>query len=677
MRCASNRRADVQGLRALAVLLVVGYHAGLPLPSGFAGVDVFFVISGFVITATLVRELADTGRLRLGAFYARRVRRLLPALTLVLVFVAAVGVLGSPIAAQKTAGLTGIAAALFSANFYLYHLGSGYFDVSAGLNPLLHTWTLGVEEQFYLVFPALLLVSWKLGRRALALVAIGGATALSFYLAYRYALAYPVGGVQNPQRFGFYASPSRAWEFGAGSLVALGVPLFRRIPFGLADVVAAAGLAWLVVGLLVLDGPGVLSAGETAALVTGVSLLLVAGSGRGSLVARGLGARPAVWIGDLSYSWYLWHWPLIVFARALWPGTPHVAVAAAALSLLPAWLSYRYVENPIRVDPRVRGKLVVALGAACVAIAGTASAGLALAPRGLAASPQVRSWQRMERFHADYLRGCSDAAPLGSHARCTWHVRGSRGEVVLIGDSNAGQFTEPFVRAAHALRLTASVATYSSCPFVDLHVSGTNSGDAACWTFDHASLRELLRRRPRLVVIAARTDHYLDDPSIGLGGSHSQAAKTLLWRGGLERFLRRLGRAGIPTLVVHPVPVLAIDPGTCAVLRVLTGSCTATATRRSIDRLLRASDQAESAAVAAAPRSSAVSFERLLCSRVCASARGGRMLYRDSTHLSVEGALTLTPEFEALLSRRSARSAGSRASRSSARPTASPAPRRR
>ena len=349
MRSASHKRADVQGLRALAVLLVVGYHAGLPLPSGFAGVDVFFVISGFVITATLVRELAGTGRLRLGAFYARRVRRLLPALTVVLVFVAAVGVLGSPIAAQKTAGLTGIAASLFSANFYLYHLGSGYFDVSAGLNPLLHTWTLGVEEQFYLVFPALLLASWKLGRRALAVVAVGGATALSFYLAYRYALAFPVGGVHDPQRFGFYASPSRAWEFGAGSLVALGVPLFRRIPFGLTDVVAAAGLAWLVVGLLVLDGRGVPSAGETALLVTGVALLLVAGSGHGSLVARGLGARPAVWIGDLSYSWYLWHWPLIVFARALWPGS--VARRSRGRSRLAA---PRLALVPLRREPDPR-----------------------------------------------------------------------------------------------------------------------------------------------------------------------------------------------------------------------------------------------------------------------------------------------------------------------------------
>jgi hypothetical protein len=276
------------------------------------------------------------------------------------------------------------------------------------------------------------------------------------------------------------------------------------------------------------------------------------------MVARGLGTRPAVWIGDLSYSWYLWHWPLIVFARALWPDWSHVAVAAAAVSLLPAWLSYRYVENPIRVDPRVRGKLVIALGAACVAVAGTASAGLALAPRGLAASSEVRSWQRMERFHADYLRGCSDSAPLGAHPRCSGaFAEPRRGR--LIGDSNAGQFTEPFVRAAkvhgdglgrHLLQLPVRR------PAVSARTAATPRAGRST-----TLAAELLRRRPRLVVIAARTDHYLDDPQSacsrpGPGGLPS-AAKAQLWRES-RAVPTPPRRAGIPTLVVHPVPALAI-----------------------------------------------------------------------------------------------------------------------
>jgi peptidoglycan/LPS O-acetylase OafA/YrhL len=167
----SWRRADVQGLRGIAVLLVVLYHAGLDVPGGFTGVDVFFVISGFVITGLLLRELDASGSLDLRRFYARRIRRLLPALAVMLTVVAAVGLLASPVGAQVTTAHTGIAASLFAANAYLYRLGTGYFDVRTTLDPLLHTWTLGVEEQFYLVFPALLLAAWRVARGSPRLVA--------------------------------------------------------------------------------------------------------------------------------------------------------------------------------------------------------------------------------------------------------------------------------------------------------------------------------------------------------------------------------------------------------------------------------------------------------------------------------------------------------------------------
>jgi len=159
-----TRRPDIQGLRALAVLLVIAFHAGLPFPGGFTGVDVFFVISGFVITGTLLAELSSTGRISFSRFYVRRIRRLLPALALVLVFVVLVGALADPVGAQHIAAMTGIFASFFSANGYLYHLGTGYFDVSTALNPLLHTWTLAVEEQFYVVFPALLAAGARVGR---------------------------------------------------------------------------------------------------------------------------------------------------------------------------------------------------------------------------------------------------------------------------------------------------------------------------------------------------------------------------------------------------------------------------------------------------------------------------------------------------------------------------------
>jgi peptidoglycan/LPS O-acetylase OafA/YrhL len=663
----SPRRADIQGLRALAVLLVVAFHAGLPVPGGSYGVDVFFAISGFVITSLLATELAATGRLSLAHFYLRRVKRLLPALAVMLTFVALVGIVASPVGAQRIGALTGIWASLFGANLYLGHLTLGYFDVSASLNPLLHTWTLAVEEQFYLLFPVVLLIAWRTGRRrhariarSLAVIAIAAVSVSSFLLMWETSAGSSFAGVGGSQ-FAFYSAPARAWEFGAGALLALALPLMRRLPMLLGSAFGALGLG-LVVLSVAPTSYGDAGFRPTAAMLAigGACALLAAGSAPANLVSRGLGTWPLVRIGDLSYSWYLWHWPLIVFARALWPSSGWVAVGAAGLSLLPAWLSYRFVENPIRFSPRIKGRVAFALATGCMAIPIAASGGLIATRGALERTQSLQSWNRVERRHADGLLGCNTAAPLGERPAglCNWHVTHPRGTVVLVGDSNAGHFTEPFRRAARQAGYDAIVATLYSCPFVDLRVEpGIGSFNRTCGHFFDGTLATLVARRPSLVIMAARSDYYIEDAEVGLGapGSeesfHTAAVKAPLWQEGVTSVLASLNQAGIPGIVVHPIPPLRTDSEGTALITILLRSNSASVARSGVDSRLLRSVSAEDQAVAGAQSASTLDFEDAVCGpERCSSNQGRRFLYRDSTHLSVDGALTLTGRFYAAIS---------------------------
>jgi hypothetical protein len=255
-------------------------------------------------------------------------------------------------------------------------------------------------------------------------------------------------------------------------------------------------------------------------------------------------------------------------------------------------------------------------------------------------------------FHADYLRGCDTPLPFGdrSRTRCTWVAPHARGTVVLIGDSNAGQFTEPVVRAGTRAGFDVSVATASSCPFVRLRVASGSMDD--CTRFNTGSLPALVRARPSLVVVAARTDAYISQSTVGLGVlgtrklTYAEPQKALLWAQGLHSELAALNQAGIPVIVVRPVPVLPVDQDACAVILVLSGGCRASLSRRSVDRALRPALVAETRALVGLPLTSSLDFENELCTAErCSTERGKRVMYRNENHLSVAGALSFTPAF--------------------------------
>lgn len=409
----------------MAVLLVLAFHAGLPLPNGFLGVDVFFVISGFLITGLLLRELADIGRIAWGRFVARRVRRLLPAAVLVLVVTAAAAWVVVPGLRRHDIGTDVAGAAVYVVNWVLAHRAVDYLASDALPSPVQHYWSLSVEEQFYVVWPlALLALVWVLrrfGRRP----TVGWVGALLAVLAVP-SFGYAVWlGAVDPAR-AYFVTTARAWELGIGAALAVvcharadastspRVDAVRSVVgwLGLAAVALAA--LWLPEGATT-PGPWTLvpTMGAAAVLYAGW-----AGARRGP--ARVLGAAPMVWIGGLSYSIYLWHWPVVVLAD--WaPGgvTPLGRVALTVASVLPAWASHRFLEAPVHhsraLASRVRPALAV--GAALSVVGLIASVPLTQASSPIRTAPQAGPRPPVDTLGAERL----DAAVSRGQAREAEH----------------------------------------------------------------------------------------------------------------------------------------------------------------------------------------------------------------------------------------------------------------
>ena len=368
-------RADIDGLRAVAVLAVIGFHAGFKsLSGGYVGVDIFFVISGFLISSLILGKL-KSATFSFVDFYARRARRLFPALLTVLLVVWAIGWFAMWPNEFAALGRHMAAAAAFAANLLLYS-EVGYFDVPAATKPLLHLWSLGVEEQFYIVFPALLLLIWRLGAARWILIVLGAAS-----------FALNVAIVHKDQSFAFYLPFTRFWEFVGGALMAhaaiigpslRGASLLSRKP----DVAAVTGLLLVAASISLI--PSDVEFPGWWALPPTCGALLIIGAGPDAWFNRKVLANPkVVYIGLISYPLYLWHWPLIVIGRATAqyysPANPYTrttALAAVVLALILSWLTYEFIERPIRARKPVIALRPAALVSA-TGLAGAAALGLA------------------------------------------------------------------------------------------------------------------------------------------------------------------------------------------------------------------------------------------------------------------------------------------------------------
>jgi peptidoglycan/LPS O-acetylase OafA/YrhL len=616
------------------VLLVVGYHAGLPLPGGFVGVDIFFVISGFVITNLLLREWAAAGRIDLVRFYARRTRRLLPALALLVGVTCAVGILIlPPNGRQQETAWTALGAMFISANVVVPALSGNYFADPAANNVLLHTWSLSVEEQFYLLYPALLVIGLRLGRRIpfSAPLLVSLVTVASF--AFGYLATFSPSVTSSLGVFGdaFYSAPARAWEFGAGALAALApAPLApSQAPAGM-----LTGLGILVLGVAVVRFSEAMPFPGAAALlpVTGTLLLLWPGDASRSVATRALGSGLLVWIGDRSYAWYLWHWPFIGLGRWLTHDAAGVGLPCAVLSLGAAYLSTRFVENPIRFgSPALRPFTRVVL----------APAGCAIVVAVVLGYGAKRGWGQEWALgsHAVLERDCESGF---DPVRCRWAAPASQGSVLLAGDSQAWALADGLIPAAAALHRDTIVATNNACPFLVGPADGTAPTflSPGCTAHNNAVLDAALRLRPSAVVVANQSAAY--------------SALQPAWPPMLSETLRRFKRAGIGVLLVSVAPIGDEDATRTSLLVTLVGLAGASRDRfTDRDQTLRHRANApaiDRLAVEENPGTVVFDPADVLCNTGrCVVAQAGSLFYSDRNHLSRSGALRLTPALTAAL----------------------------
>ena len=665
-------RPDVQGLRALAVTLVVLYHAKAPLlTGGFVGVDVFFVISGFVITGVLVRERTATDKTSLRDFYARRARRILPAASLVIVVtVLATYHLQGFLRGDEVA-IDGRWAAVFLSNFHEIAVGNDYLGGLGTPSPLLHFWSLAVEEQFYLVFPLLFLVVASLVRlrhrsRAL-LITVSVVVASSFVWSIIETHLAPVNA--------FYSPLTRAWELGVGSLVALGGPLLRRIPPMAAAAVTWCGLAAIGLAAIVINATTPFPGAWAAVPVLGCAAVIAGGMATPPMGAEMiLKLRPVLFIGAISYSLYLWHFPLLVLAQEQHQRPLRFTERALLIlaSIVLAWLTAHFLENPIRHSKVLRRAawrsvvlglvmIVATLGVLSVLIAahpgggsarvaGPASASLATLTRQIEAASQASKAPSSfepplvsipsETLHGPNIpdRCVSIIKELGSDP-CVLGDPSAPRTMVLLGDSQAMMWSTSFETLSKNEHWRFVLLGKDGCPpWLTPNLAG--SAGEPCTAFHRYSAKVIDALHPSLVVITGA-----EAPE--LPASYDAAGLTRL----LDELDGHVGRAMVlGTIPWSPAGLKGLSPPECIAehaenLATCNLSVAAVdATYGDFDRSL--TDAADAHGALVAP------VRSLFCTTtLCPVIVAHRVVYQDRVHMTWQYASYITPALTTVLAR--------------------------
>ncbi len=657
-------RPDIEGLRAIAIGAVLLYHAGVPhAEGGFIGVDVFFVISGFLITGLLVREWNASARIDLVVFYARRFRRLLPAALLAIV----VTTLGSwlVLSELRFPGVAGdaAAAALYVSNIRFAGNAIDYLGSEVAPSPLLHFWSLSVEEQFYLFWPLLMLVSLKLLGTARIWLLVAAIVAGSLALALIWTdIAAP---------WAFFSLPTRAWQLGVGGLIAVGV---LRLPQRTPGVVAE-GFVWLGLGIIV---AGVFAIGAdtpypgTAALipVVGTALVIMGGTRAATRPSRLLSTAFPRWVGRISYSLYLWHWPLLVLVPiALGVDSLALNLGLVLVATAIAWVSTDLIEGPIRhgrlLPMRPSRSVIGAVGASVLVAAGTlAAGGLAQGPatgpgdgRIIMGSgelpPAVLSGPvpndltpPLSGAYYDVPDGYDDDCHLEfgevDPPACVYGSPAAETTVMLLGDSHAQQWLPALQRLALDRDWRLHAITKAGCPLIEATVwnAPLKRSYRECDEWRARALDLIDEEQPDLVLVSSADMYELVDEQDQRLTEGTEDA----WDRALAEYLGKLGdRARV--IVLADTPRVGYDPADCLATSAGIEDCDSDRARMTDPGYIER--EARSAAAAGVDIISATDW---LCTDAdCPLVRGSMLVYRDRHHLTATFAARLSERLGAAI----------------------------
>jgi peptidoglycan/LPS O-acetylase OafA/YrhL len=654
-------RADIEGLRAVAIAVVLLSHANLPFArGGYVGVDVFFVISGYLITGLLARELERSGTISLRQFYARRARRILPLAALVLIaVVGASAIVLSPVRQGIVAGDVA-ASATYVVNWLFATRALDYFADGAA-SPVQHYWSLAIEEQFYLVWPGLLLlVTWQLRRLGRDVRSALLATVVVVAVA---SFAYSAWFTPQMPNQAYFSTLTRAWELGLGAAIALlSVP---RPPRPVAEILAWGGLASIAYATVSFGAhtefPG------TAALVPtlGAAALIVASACSPSALGRALSARPCRYVGRISYGWYLWHWPALIFAAEV---IGPLSVAQSCLVVAAAWaptaLSHWIVEKPLHHSEAIRRRprRAVALWSICTA---TALAGALALTAMIPSYPRARHVEgaaalvgkhpRLETtvsvIRPSPLDAAADRGPLAADScfldhqatrspSCTYGHRSSSRAVLLFGDSHATQYFPPLERLAQDRGWRLIMLTKTACApaTVSLYSGMLGRDYTECDRWREQSLRRIeTEERPKLVVVSSAPPG-IYKPLSGRRELTGTAGEMQLKDGYIDT-LRRLKATGARVAVIKDPAQPPQDIPSCV--------------SESFQELDRCAfrlpgdygDTFDAQASAAVRAVKLVKLTGALCpDGLCPAVIGGALVYRTRGHLTATFAATLAGE---------------------------------